>query len=88
MSYRKTLTILTSLPLHLINYKITENNFGVPKIQIICIPITLNNTLKVCLSNKKYTITTQSRPTQIVKVYFFIGKPGFNGFFKIIGVQI
>ena len=39
---------------------------------IICIPITLNNPLKVCFSNKKYTITTQTRPTQIIKVYFLL----------------
>ena len=37
-----------------------------------CIPITFNNPLKVCFSNKKYTITTQTRPTQIVKVYFLV----------------
>ena len=31
------------------------------------IPITFNNPLKVCFSNKKNNITTQTRPTQIVK---------------------
>ena len=39
--------------------------------------ITFNNPLKVCFSNKKYTITTKTRPTQIVKnekVYFFLLK--------------
>ena len=36
----------------------------------------------------KYTITTQTRPTQIVKVGIFLNeKFGFNGFLKIIGVQ-
>ena len=34
--------------------------------------ITYNNPLKVCFSNKKNTITTQTRPTQIVKVYFLL----------------
>jgi hypothetical protein len=53
----------------------------------VCIPITFNNPLKVCLSDKKYT--TQTRPTQIVKVHIFlIEKPGFNGLLKIIGGQI
>ena len=50
--------------------------------------ITFNNPLKVCFSNKKYTITTKTRPSQIVKVYLLLKKPGFNGFLKIIGVQI
>ena len=36
----------------------------------LCIPMTFNNPLKVGFSNKKYTLTTQKRPTQIVKVYF------------------
>ena len=39
---------------------------------VFCIPITFNNPLKVCFSNNKYTITTQTRPTQIVKVYFLL----------------
>ena len=39
---------------------------------MFCIPITFNNQLKVCFSNKKYTITTQTRLTQIVKVYFLL----------------
>ena len=34
--------------------------------------ITFNNPLKVCFSNQKYIITTQTRPTQIVKVYFLL----------------
>ena len=37
-----------------------------------CISITFNNPLKVCFSNKKNTVTTQTRPTQIVKVYFLL----------------
>ena len=40
-----------------------------------------NNPLKVCFSNKKYTITTQTQPTQIVKVYFSL-KTGFKQIFK------
>ena len=50
--------------------------------------MTFNISLKACFSNKKYLITIQTRPTQIVKVYFLIiEKPNFNGFFKIIYVQ-
>ena len=54
----------------------------------VYIPITFNNPLKVCFKNKKNTITTQTRPTHIVKVLFLMEKSGFNGFLKIIGVQI
>ena len=54
---------------------------------IICISITFNNPLKVCFSNKKYLITIQTRPTQIVISIFLIEKPVFNRFLKIIGVQ-
>ena len=38
----------------------------------ICIPITFNNQLKACLSNKKYIINIQTRPTQSI---FFIENP-------------
>ena len=34
------------------------------------IQITFNNPLKVSVSKIKYLITIQTRPTQIVKVYF------------------
>ena len=36
------------------------------------IPITFNNPLKVCFSNKKYNIITHTRPTQIEKAYFLL----------------
>ena len=35
-------------------------------------PITFNNTLKSFFLNKEYPITIQTRPTQIVKVYFLL----------------
>ena len=35
------------------------------------IPITFNNPLKAFFSNKKYLIEILTRPTHIVKVYFF-----------------
>ena len=38
----------------------------------VCIPIKPNNPLKTCLSNKKYLITIQTCPTQILKVYFLL----------------
>ena len=46
-------------------------------LMFFCIQITFDNSLKVCFFfNKKYTITTQRRPTQIVKEYFLgIEKP-------------
>jgi hypothetical protein len=53
-----------------------ENIIGAPKIRhefnsnCFCTPITFNNALKVCFLNKKYPITIQRFPTQIVKVYF------------------
>ena len=40
------------------------------RVMFIC--LALNNPLKVCFSNKKTTITTQTCPTQIVKVYFLL----------------
>ena len=54
------------------------------------IPITFNNPLKVYFSNKKNTITSYNpnRPDTNCKSIFLIEKPGFNGFLKIIGVQI
>ena len=55
---------------------------------IFCIRIIFNNPLKVCFSNKKDSITTQTSPTKNGKIIFLIEKPGFNGFLKIIGVQI
>ena len=58
--------------------KISEKN--------ICIPITFNNPLKECFLYKKYLITIQTRPTQIVKVYFLL-RNGFNEFLKIVGAQ-
>ena len=36
--------------------------------------------------NKKYFITIETRPTQIIIAYFLL-KTFFNGFLKIIGAQ-
>ena len=52
-------------------------------IKLFCIPITFNNPLKVCFSNNKYTITTQTLATKNCKSIFLIKKPGFNCFSKI-----
>ena len=49
-------------------------------------PIIFNNPLKACIWNKKYLITIQTRPPQIVEVYFLL-KTVFYGFFKIICAQ-
>ena len=54
---------------------------------IFCITINFNNPLKVCFQNKKYLVTNQTRPTQIVKVYFLLKNCFFNRFLKIIGAQ-
>ena len=48
----------------------------------ICIPMTFNNTLKVCFLDKKYLITINTRPTQIVKVYLKIFRNLFSTDFK------
>ena len=49
----------------------------------LCIPITFNNLLKACFSNKKYIhITIKPRPTQIVKV-FLIEKSVINEFYRL-----
>ena len=51
-------------------------------------PITFNNPLKACLSNKKYSITIQTRPTQLVKVYLSFKNQFFlNEFLNINGAQ-
>ena len=53
----------------------------------MCTPlITFNNPIKVCFSNKKYPITIQTRPTQIVKVYFLM-KNRFLADFKRVLVH-
>ena len=57
--------------------------------KIFCIPITFNNPLKAkaSFSNKKYPITFQTCPTQIVKVYFLLKDRLISSFVKIIGAQ-
>ena len=49
--------------------------------ELICIQITFNNSLKVYFSNKKNTVTSQTRLIQIVKVYFLL-KTGVKRIFK------
>ena len=54
-------------------FHLTSNRFNNLIIIInnnVCAPITFNNPVKVCFSNKKYLITIHKLPTQIVKVYF------------------
>ena len=36
-----------------------------------CVPINFDNPLKACFSNKKYPVTIQTRPAQILTEYFF-----------------
>ena len=55
----------------------------------ICIPITFNNQLKVCFSNKKCPITIQTRPTQLVcGNIFLIEKPVLTEFFRLLVQKI
>ena len=42
------------------------------KLNYICVPITCNNQLKACFTDKKYFITIQTGPTQKVKVCFLL----------------
>ena len=49
-----------------------ENLQNSGKYPFVYLPITFNNPLKACFSNKKYLITILTRPTQIVKVYFLL----------------
>ena len=53
---------------------------------VFCIQITFNNSIKVCFSNKKYTIIIQTRATQIKTVYFLlkIGLKDFKECFKYL----
>ena len=46
-------------------------------------PISFNNPLKACFSNKKNLTIIQTRPTQILKAYFLFK----NRFLMIIGTQ-
>ena len=53
------------------NSFVPQKNWNHQKLINFYIPITFNNLLKVGFMNKKYLITSiQTRPTQIVKVYF------------------
>ena len=55
--------------------------------KFFCIPITFNNSLKACFSNKKYPITIQIRMKQIVKEYFWMKNRFLTDLLKIIGAQ-
>ena len=52
-----------------------------------CIPITFINPLKFCFSNKKSYYNPNSPNTNCKRI-FLIEKLFFNGFLKIIGIQI
>ena len=65
------LTSLRNLHFAVFNFPYIDITY-IAQIIPLCIPITLNNPLKACFLNKKYPITTQTRPTQIVKVNFLL----------------
>ena len=48
-----------------------------------CSPITFNNPIKACFSNKKYTVVIQTRPTQIMNIIIING----NLVLKVISMQ-
>ena len=66
------ISIILSLLIESIRNKIGIRQLRKDIINVFCIPINFNNPIKVCISNKKYPITIQKRPTQIVKVYFLL----------------
>ena len=47
---------------------------------IVCIPITFNNPIKACFSNKKYHLRIQKHTTQILNSIFLIDKPVLQDF--------
>ena len=49
-------------------------------LKYFCLPITFNNPLKACFSNKKYLNTIPTQPTQIILSIFRIKKTGFKDF--------
>ena len=53
----------------------------------ICLPITLNNPFKAFCSNKKYTVTIQTRTRQIVNSIFFIDKKVLIELIMFIDIQ-
>ena len=52
-----------------------------------CIPITFQDHIKACFSNKKYIVSIQTCPTKIGNNWFLIAKQVLMGSLKIIGVQ-
>ena len=74
---------------HILALMLVISKFAAPnRIMVcICMPITFNNPLKAFFLNKKYLITIQTRPTQIVIGIFLNEKPAFNGFVMIICAQ-
>ena len=65
----------------LVNITYSNVYFQIRKVRNnFCIPMTFNNPLKVCFFSKKNTITTQTCPTQIVKVYLLLKNRGLMVF--------
>ena len=54
---------------------------------IFIVPITFNNQSKVCFPSKRYLITIQTSPKEIVISIFLIERPSFNGILEIISLQ-
>ena len=59
----------------------------VPLYFICTMHITFSNHIKACFSKKKYSVSIQTRPTQIENNVLLIENPLLMGILKIIGVH-
>ena len=53
---------------------------------IACIPMTFNNPLKACFSNKKYIFNPNAHDTNCKSIFLNKKKQVFSRFLNIIGV--
>ena len=55
---------------------------------IAFIPMTFNNPLNACFSNKKYTFNPNAHDTNCKSIFLNKKTNNFSGFLKIIGLQL
>ena len=55
---------------------------------IFCVQICFNNPIETYFSNKKYLITIQTRPTQIVKLYFLLKNRVLTDFYRLLVLKM
>ena len=70
--------ILIILIISICDVNCVQSKCSALQIKVICMPITFNNSLKACFSNKTYFVTIQTRPTQIVNSIFIVAHPVFH----------